>query len=104
MVAFPLNFANHLTHVISGPWLHTVDWIKSGNRKIQEEFLVLRHSWYHDITTEFFVLISLSSSPTPRQKIAWEVALFTSQQHHHVLPWLMYLRHVMYLFRFHLLR
>ena len=29
----------------SGSWLHTVDWIKSGNRKIQEACIVL---WHHD--------------------------------------------------------
>ena len=28
-----------------GPWLHTVDWIKSGNRKIQEACVV---SWHYD--------------------------------------------------------
>ena len=28
-----------------GPWLHTVDWIKNGNRKIQEACIV---SWHFD--------------------------------------------------------
>ena len=41
------------------------------------------------------VVISLSCSPTPRQKLAWKVALSTFQQFHHVPPRLMYLRQVM---------
>ena len=42
----------------------------------------------------FAVVMSLSCSPTPRQKPAWTVALSTFQQHHHVLPRLMCLRQV----------
>ena len=40
----------------------------------------------------FAVVMSLSCSPTPRQKPAWKVALSTFQQHHHVLPRLICLR------------
>ena len=44
MAATPLNLANHPT-CCSGSWLHTVDWIKNGNRKIQEACVVL---WHYD--------------------------------------------------------
>ena len=40
----------------SGSWLHTVDWIKSGNRQIQETCMVLWHcgesSGFADSETE----------------------------------------------------
>ena len=39
MVATPLNLANHPT----GSWLHTVNWIKNGNRKIQESCMAFLH-------------------------------------------------------------
>ena len=44
-------------------------------------------SWLHTV--------DLSCSPTPKQKPARKVALFTFQQHHNVLPRLMCLRQVM---------
>ena len=68
----------------SGPWLHTVDWIKDS--RSMHGIMALRRN--------FAVVISLSCSPTPRQKPAWKVALSTCQQHHHVLPRLMCLRQV----------
>ena len=39
----------------------------------------------------------LKLCPTPRQKRVWKAALFTFQQHNHVLPWLMWFRQVMYI-------
>ena len=45
MVATPLNLVNHPNTRDSGSWLHTVDWSKSGNRKIQEACMVL---WHYD--------------------------------------------------------
>ena len=33
------------THGCSGPWLHTVDWVKNGNRNIEETCMVL---WHYD--------------------------------------------------------
>ena len=40
MVATPLNIANHPTHVVLDLGCTAVDWIKSGNRKIQEACMV----------------------------------------------------------------
>ena len=73
----------------SWPWLHTVDWIESGQSKdwrSMHGIMVLRRN--------LAVVMSLSCSPTPRQKPAWKVALSTFQRHHHVLPRLMCLRQV----------
>ena len=43
MASVPLNLANHPTHVCSGSWLHTVNWIKSGNQKVPETCAELWH-------------------------------------------------------------
>ena len=45
MAAVPFNLTNHPTRVVLKSWLHTVDWIKSGNHKVPETFVVL---WHYD--------------------------------------------------------
>ena len=88
MVATPLNLANHPTHVV----LDLGCTRSIGSRAAIEIFT--KHAWYYGITTEFCRCISPLCSPTPRQKLAWKVALSTFQQHHHVPPRLMCLRQV----------
>ena len=77
----------------SGSELHTVAWIEISNRKISETFSVI---WYND---GILPLQQIFCSKTLTQKLAGKVASFAFQQHHHVQPWLMCLRQVMFFFK-----
>ena len=56
MTSVPLEPCQPSNTRCSGSWLHTVNWIKSGNQKVPETCVVL---WHHDRI--FAVAISLSS-------------------------------------------
>ena len=77
MVATPFETCQQSNTRGSAPWLHAFDWTKSSNRNMQETYTVLWQS-----RQNFAVVMSRSCSPTPRQKLAWQVALSTFQQHH----------------------
>ena len=85
MVATLLNLANHPTHVV----LDLGCTRSIGSIAAIERFK--KHAGIMALRRNF----ALSCLPTPRQKPARKVALFTFQQLQHVQPRLMFLRQVM---------
>ena len=81
MTSVPLEPCQPSNTRCSGSWLHTVNWIKSGNQKVPETCVVL---WHHDRL--FAVAISLLCLPTLRRRLVVKVVSFTFRQHFHVRP------------------